>query len=134
MLPYVTISKDTTDEAQVEEYLLKLTKEITLHTLLVEVTLSEELEMMYGAGARILVIDLDTLECIDYKNFDPDVRWPDEGDVASKYDGLHLLFNSYWSHIDGNNEFIMGEFEIIFPVSEADVTAINDALNAVFIR
>ena len=117
-----------------EEYLFKLTKEITLRTLLMEVTLSEELEMMYGKGGKILLLDLDTLEIIDYKNFDSNVRWPDNGDVTSKYDGLHLLYNCYWSYLEGYNENIMSEFEFITPISEDEIAAINAALNAAFVR
>ena len=117
-----------------EEYLFKLTKQITLRALLAEVTLSEELEMMYGAGGRLLVIDLDSGELIDYKNFDSDVRWPDEGEVTSKYDGLHLLYSCYWSYLEGYNENIMSEFEFVTPFAEEEIAAINAALNADFIR
>lgn len=117
-----------------EEYLYKLTKEITLHAILAEVTISEEQEMMYGRGAHFILIDLDTGEIIDYKNFDGNVRWPDTGDVTSVYDALHLLYNGYWAYCEGYNEFIMGEHEFVFPMTEADVEQINAELNVVFLR
>ena len=116
-----------------EEYLFKLTKEITLHTLMAEVTVNEELEMMYGTGAKVIIIDLDTGDVIDYKNFDGNVTWP-EGDITSRSDALHLLFNSYCSCIDGYNDMLMSEFEIIMPLADEEVAAINAALAEVFIR
>ncbi len=116
-----------------EEYLFKLNKEITLHALLMEVTLSEDLEMMYGRGGRLVLIDLDTGDIIDYKNFDGNVMWPD-GDITSKYDALHLLYNCYVSYLEGYNENIMGEHEFITPIAEEDVAAINAALTEAFIR
>ena len=116
-----------------EEYLFKLNKEITLHALLMEVTLSPELEMQYGLGARMIVIDLDTSDIIDYKNYDGNVVWP-EGDITSKYDALHLLYNCYWSYLEGYNENIMGEYELITPIAEEEIAAVNAALTEVFIR
>lgn len=116
-----------------EEYLIKLTKEITLHALLMEVTLSDDLEAMYGMGGRIIVIDLDTGEIIDYKNFDGNVMWP-EGEITSRYDALHLLYNCYWSYLEGWNATIMSDHEFITPVAEEDVAAINAALTKAFIR
>jgi len=117
-----------------EEYLFKLSKQITLHTLMAEVSVSEDMEMQYGAGSRIILIDLDTCEVIDYKNFDGNVRWPDTGEVTSKYDALHLLYNAYWSCLDGYNDMLMSEFAILMPLSDEDVAAINAALTEVFIR
>jgi len=117
-----------------EEYLFKMNKEITLHALLMEVTLSPELEMLYGTGGKIVLIDLDTGDMIDYKNFDGNVVWPDSGDVTSKYDALHLLYNAYWSCLDDYNDFIMSEYEFVTPISEEDVAAINTALTEAFIR
>ncbi|MBR6571598.1 MAG: hypothetical protein IKK75_14210 [Clostridia bacterium] len=117
-----------------EEYLFKLTDEITLHALLMEITISEELEMMYGTGGRIVVIDLDTGEVIDYKNFDGNVLWPVEGEVTSKYDALHLMYNSYWSCLDGYNDRIMSDFEFLTPIPDEEIAAINAALTSCFIR
>lgn len=116
-----------------EEYLYKITKEITLHVLLMEVTLSPELEMQYGLGGRLLVIDLDTGDIIDYKNFDGNVVWPD-GEITSKNDALHLLYNGYWAYLEGHNEFIMGDHELIAPIAEKEIASINAALTKVFIR
>lgn len=117
-----------------EEYQFRMTKEITLHTLLMEVTLSQELEAIYGMGGRLMLIDLDTGDLIDYKNFDGDVRWPDEGDVTSKYDALHLLYNCYWSYLEGYNEDIMSMHEFITPLAEEEISAVNAALTDAFIR
>lgn len=116
-----------------EEYLVKLNKELTLHTLLMEVTLSPELEMQYGFGGRMLVIDLDTGEIIDYKNFDGNVMWPD-GELTDKHTALHLLYNCYWAYLEGYNETIMSEHEFITPIAEEEIAAINAALAKVFIR
>lgn len=117
-----------------DEYLYKLTKDITLRALLMQVTQSEELDMMYGMGGKIMVIDLDTGDIIDYKNFNGDARWPETGDFTSKDDALHVLYNSYWSYVEGYNEFVMGEHEFVTPVAEEDIAAINAALNEVFVR
>lgn len=116
-----------------EEYLFKLNKDVTLNALLMEVTLSEDLEAMYGMGAKIIVIDLDTGEIIDYKNFDGNVMWP-EGEITSKYDALHLLYNCYWSYLEGWNATIMSDHEFITPIAEDDVAAVNAALAEAFIR
>lgn len=116
-----------------EEYLYKLNKEITLHALLIEVSLIPELEMHYGLSGRLMVIDLDTGNIIDCKNFDGNVMWP-EGDITSRYDALHLLYSNYWAYLEGYNENIMGEHEFITPVPEEDVAAINAALTDVFVR
>ena len=117
-----------------DEYLLKMTADITLHTLLMEVSLSEELENIYGMGGRIVLVDLDTGNVIDYKNFDGNVCWPDSGDVTSRYDALHLLYNCYWAFLDGYNENIMDMHEFVFPVSQEELNAVNAELNAVFMR
>jgi hypothetical protein len=116
-----------------EEYLVKLNKELALHALLMEVTLSPELEMQYGLGGRLLVIDLDTGEMIDYKNFDGNVMWP-EGELTDKHTALHLLYNCYWAYLEGYNETIMSEHEFITPVAEEEIAAINAALTKLFIR
>ena len=116
-----------------EEYLFKLTKEITLHTLMAEVTVNEDLEMMYGTGAKVIIIDLDTGDVIDYKNFDGNIMWP-EGEITSRSDALHLLFNSYCSCLEGYNDMLMSEFEIIMPLADEEVAAINATLAEVFIR
>ncbi len=116
-----------------EEYLVKLNKEITLRALLMEVTLSPDLEMQYGLGGRLVLIDLDTGDIIDYKYFDGNVMWP-EGDITSKYDALHLLYNSYLSYLEGYNETIMNDHEFLTPIAEEDIAAINAALAEVFIR
>lgn len=117
-----------------EEYLFKMTKEITLHTLLVEVAVTPELEMQYGFGSKILVVDLDTGLIIDYKNFDGDVRWPDEGEVIAKEDALNLLYNGYWAWLEGYNECIMSMHEFITPFAEEEIAAINASLTEIFIR
>lgn len=117
-----------------EEYQFRMTKEITLHALLMEVTLSDELEAIYGMGGRLMLIDLDTGDLIDYKNFDGNVRWPDEGDVTSKYDALHLLYSAYWSYLEGYNEDIMSMHEFITPIAGEDILAVNAALTAAFTR
>ena len=116
-----------------EDYLFKLTKDITLNALLMEVSLSEDLQMMYGRGGGFMLIDLDSGEVIDYKTYDGNVRWPD-GDVTSRYDALHLLYGGYWSYCEGYNENIMSMHEFITPLEQADVDAINAALTAAFIR
>ena len=124
----------TAQVLRAEEYLLKLNKTITLHALLMEVTRSDEQEALYGRAGGVLLIDLATGDVIDYKNFDSNVVWPD-GDITSQYDALHLLYNSYISYIDGWNEDIMSpDHEFITPLSEADIAAVNNALNAVFLR
>lgn len=116
-----------------EEYLCKLNKELTLHALLMEATLSPDLEMHYGMGGRLVVIDLDSGEIIDYKTFDGNVMWPD-GELTDKHTALHLLYSSYWSYLEGFNENIMSEHEFITPIPDADIEAINAALTEVFIR
>lgn len=116
-----------------QEYLCKMSKEVQVHTLLLEVSVTPDLEMMRGNAARIVLIDLDSGSMIDYASFDGDVMWPD-GELTDKNTALHLLFNCYWAYLDGYNPNIFSEHEILFPISDADVAAINDALKEVFIR
>ena len=117
-----------------EEYLLKMNKHVTLHTLLVEATVSEDTENFYGRQSHLLVIDLDTGNVIDYKNFNGDITWPD-GDVTNKEDALHLLFNCYISYLEGWNEGIMDvDHEMIMPLTDSDIAAINEALTAIFVK
>ena len=117
-----------------EEYLLKMNKHVTLHTLLMEVYVSEDMDNMYGRASHLLIIDLDDGTVIDYKNFNGDIMWPD-GDVTSKEDARHLLFNSYISYLEGWNEGVMDvEHEFITPLSEEDSVAINRELTALFIK
>ncbi len=115
------------------EYLCKMGPDVQVHTLLMEVTTTTELEMQYGTAAKIILIDLDTGDIIDYTNFDGSVMWPD-GELTDKNTALHLLFNSYWSYLEGYNSNIASDYEIISPISEADIAAINAALSEVFIR
>ena len=129
----LNLPKQSTIE-RADEYLFKLTKQITLRALLMQVTQSEEVDMMYGMGAKIMVIDLDTGDIIDYKNFNGDARWPDSGEFTSKDDALHVLYNCYWSYVEGYNEFIMSMHEFVTPVAQEDIDAINAALSEVFIR
>ena len=117
-----------------EEYLFKMMADLTLHALLMEVSLSEVLENMYGTGGRIVLIDMDTGNVIDYANFDGNVRWPDSGDVTSKYDALHLLYNHYWSYVEGYNENIMSVHEFIMPVAQEEIDAVNAELKMMFVR
>lgn len=138
-LAYETIRWDvnlpkTAELVSANEYLFKMTKEITLHALLMEVRLSDDLEAMYGTGGRLMLVDLDSGMVIDYKTYDQNVRWPDSGDVTSTYDALHLLYGSYWGYMDGGNEFIMSEHEFVTPMAEEDVAAVNAALEATFRR
>ena len=116
-----------------QEYLCKMSKEVQVHTLLLEVSVTPDLEMMRGNAARIVLIDLDSGSMIDYASFDGDVMWPD-GELTDKNTALHLLFNCYWAYLDGYNPNIVSEHEILCPISDADVAAINDALKEVFIR
>ncbi len=99
-----------------------------------EVTQSEDIEMMYGMGSRIMVIDLDTCAVIDFKNFNGDAHWPESGEFTNKDDALHVLYNSYWAYLEGYNEFVMASHEFLTPIAEEDVAAINAALSEVFIR
>ena len=115
-----------------EEYLLKMNKHVTLHTLLVEVTAFDETESLYGRQSHLMVIDLDTGNLIDFKNFNGDITWPD-GVITSKEDALHLLFNCYISYLEGWNEGLMDfDHEIITPIPEEDIAAINEALKTIF--
>lgn len=116
-----------------QEYLCKMGPDVQVHTLLMEVSVTPDLEMLHGGAARIILIDLDTGSVIDYANFNGNVVWPD-GEITDKDTALHLLFNCYWSYLEGYNSNIVSDSEIIFPVSEADIAAINDALREVFIR
>lgn len=116
-----------------EEYSVELSKAVTLHALLMEVAVTPEMEMMYGMASKIVVIDLDTGDLLDYKTFDGNVMWP-EGEVTDKTEALNLLFNGYWSYLEGYNQIIMTDREEIISIPEEDIQAVNDALKAVFIR
>lgn len=70
---------------------------------------------------------------MDYKTFDGNVMWP-EGEVTDKTEALNLLFNGYWSYLEGYNQIIMTDREEIISIPEEDIQAVNDALKAVFIR
>lgn len=111
-----------------EEFLCKMTDDQQVHVLLAEVTQNPDIEMMYGASSRLLLIDLDTMEVIHYKNFVEHL-----GDITTHEEALRSLFNHYWSYVDGANTFIYADHEIVFPVSEEDITAVNAALNAYFL-
>ena len=114
-----------------DEYLIKHNKELTQHALLVQITQSEDVEMMYGNGSKMLVIDLDTGDVIDYKNFDGNVCWPN-GDLTDRYTAQHLLYNCYWSYVDGSNDMVMSEHEFLTPLAEEEIAAINAELALVF--
>lgn len=114
-----------------EEYLNKHNKELTTHALLMVVTQSEEVENIYGFGGRLMVIDLDTGDVIDYKNFDGNVTWPD-GELTSRYDAMHLLYNCYWSYVEGYNPTVMDDREFLTPLAEEEIAAINAELAKVF--
>lgn len=128
----LNLPKQTTI-VRAEEYSVELSKEVALHALLMEVAVTPEIEMMYGMASKIVVIDLDTGDLLDYKTFDGNVMWP-EGEVTDKAEALNLLFNGYWSYLEGYNPIIMTDREEIIPITEADIQAVNDALKAVFIR
>ena len=114
-----------------EEYLIKHNRELTMHALLLQITQCEEAEMLYGNGCKLMVIDLDTGDVIDYRSFDDNVRWPD-GDLTDRYTAQHLLYNCYWSYLDGNNPTVMSETEFLTPLAQEEIAAINAELARVF--
>lgn len=124
----------TAQVLRAEEFLCKMNKELTLHALLMEVSRSDEQEALYGRFSGVMLIDLDTGDIIDYKNFDGNVMWPD-GELTDKHDALHLLYNSYISYIEGWNEGIMiPDHEFVTPLSDEEIAAINSQLSSIFIR
>lgn len=112
-----------------EEYICKMTQDIPVRVLLAEITQNPDIEMMYGTSSRLLLIDLETMQVVDHKS----VVWPESSDIATKEEALNMLFSCYDSYLQGYNEFIYADHEIVTPVAEDEIAAINEALNHYFL-
>ena len=131
---YETIkySVDFPKDAQVKsamEYLCKI-DQMQMHLLLVEATQNENIEMLFGRSAGILLINLETNEVITYSNFVS----PESSEINSEADAMNLLYNSYSAYLEGYNEFIWTDSEIIFPLSETEIDSINSELTQFFTK
>ena len=105
-----------------------------VHVLLMELDVTSELQLFLGYTSKLILIDLDSGYVIDFTNYDYDVVLID-GRVTDKKEVLNLVFGWYWLYLEGTNYSILNEDdEILLPVSEADIAAINDALTAAFVR
>jgi hypothetical protein len=99
-----------------------------LRLMLLEVTQNENLVNIFGNAARLLLVDLETGETVTYANF------YETTEVTTKQDALNLLFNHFFSFIEGYNPQIFADHELIFPLSQEEISEVNAALNQHFIR
>lgn len=117
-----------------EEFIGIFLPDTPVHVLLMELTVTPDLEMLYGESSKIVLVDLDSETVIDYATIDMNAMLID-GEVTDKNTVLHLLYQWYWMYLDGTNSSILSEDdEIILPLTDAEITAINDALKAAFVR
>jgi len=129
----LNLPKQTT-VSRAEECIGTFKPDTPIHVLLMEVSVTPDLEMLYGESAKIILIDLDSGYVIDYANYDMNAMLVD-GEVTDKNAVLHLLYGWYWMYLDGTNAGILDEDdEIILPVTQTEIDTINDALKTAFIR
>lgn len=99
-----------------------------LRVVLAEVTQQELLLNILGGSGRLLLIDMDSDLVLTHQNFTE----PDYSNIATHEDALKLLFNSYFSYVAYGAEFIYSDAEMLFPISDDEIAAINNALTAYF--
>lgn len=106
---------------QAMEYFCKIEGH-QLRLMLLELSQNEVIETMYGQSARLLLVDLETGEAITYANFQEAME------VSTRQDALNLLFNHFCSYIEFHPSQIYADHELIFPLSQEEITEVNAAL------
>ena len=123
-----------TKVVQAQELIGTFKPNTPVHVLLMELDITPEMQMLWGRASTLILVDLDSGYMIDYTNYDYNAAVVD-GIVTDKKVVLNLIFGWYWLYLDGANSSIIDEEDdIVIPVSEADIAAINDALTAAFVR
>ena len=112
-----------------QDFICKMSDTTTARYLLIHVSQTEFNANHFGTCSQIILVNMDTEETWTYANVDmnafPDVIQPENAHIA--------LFNSYDSYLQGYNDFIWwADGEIVTPVSDADIEAINSALDSHF--
>ena len=123
-----------TKVVQAQELIGTFKPNTPVHVLLMELDITPEMQMLWVRASTLILVDLDSGYMIDYTNYDYNAAVVD-GIVTDKKVVLNLIFGWYWLYLDGSNSSIVDEEDdIVIPVSEADIAAINDALTAAFVR
>ncbi|MBQ2701248.1 MAG: hypothetical protein IJF65_08860 [Clostridia bacterium] len=111
------------------DYACKL-EGIQLHLLLIQVTQSEHIAQHFGVCSQILIVDPDTQEVFSYL----DLTFPEGEPIVSKTEALRYIYGGYEAYLQGYNPFIYSDAEITYPLTDGELTAINEALQAHFLQ
>jgi len=114
---------------QAFEYLCKAEGH-SLRLLLMEVTQNPQIESLMGQSSRLLLKDLQTDTVITYSN----ILWPESSQIASYEDALHMIFSCFDSYLSGYHPHLYADHEMIFPLTDEDLEAVNAALRAHFLK
>ena len=106
---------------QAMEYFCKLEGH-QLRLMLLVVTQNETVESIYGNSARLMLVDLESGETVTYSNFQETME------VTTNQDALNVLFNHFCSYIEFQPSQIYADHELIFPLSQEEITEVNAAL------
>ena len=93
-----------------------------------DATQNETINSIYGVGSKILMVDLDNGNAYTYQN----VSYPESSEIASKEDAVRLMYGAYDSFLNGYNEYVWSDQEIVYEVSSEAIEQINEALRMYF--
>ena len=111
------------------EYFCKA-EEYQMHLMLIHATQNETVQNMYGFGAQILMLDMDDGNVYSYQN----ISYPETSEISSKEEALRLIYSAYDSFLNGYNEFVFSDQEIVYEISAEELDQINEALAMYFTK
>jgi len=109
------------------EYFCKI-EGYQLHLMLIHATQSEQIEMMFGFGASIMIVDLDNGNVYTYQN----IAYPEGQEVTCKEDTIRFVYGGFDSVLNGYGEYVYSDAEMTYPLTDEEMTQINEALAAFF--